>query len=121
MRQHTTISGHYDLIPNNTYYDNAFKSVFILFSEDSTNLIVLTYTRNAFMLDRFSGGVCSAIVNVYNRVVMWDSSTNVGFEGASGTRRLGTSRWLDKSTPWTSLGTMYCNSTGGLILVRRLA
>jgi len=113
--------GHYGLLPNNTIYSNMFRCVFITFHENSTSLQFFTYITNGFCFDKFTGGLCSVFVNVYNRVATFESSANVSvLETYPGAKRIGTTRWLDKSTSWTSLGTMLCNSTAGLILVRRL-
>jgi hypothetical protein len=114
--------GHYSLNANNTTYDNAFKNNFIDFSEGSSSLEFVSYTTYNFAFDKFPGGVGFVLVNVYNRVALFDNSTNIAVNGNyPGNRKVGTARWTDKSTDWTSLGTMKCNSTGGLILVRRLA
>jgi hypothetical protein len=113
--------GHYRLKPNNTNYTDMFKAAFAGLWEGSTSLTFITYTESAFFIDKLPGGICSAIINTYNRVCLWDTSINVAVDGTypSG-RQIGTSRWLDKTTPWTSLGTMNCNSTSGMFLVRRL-
>jgi len=122
INQPSSYLGHYFLYANNTTYSDAFKVTFIIFSEGSTSLEFVTYSSSSFFFDWFPGGICSAIVNVYNRVAIFESSTNIATNGLfPGSRRIGTTRWLDKSTAWTSLGTMQCNSTGGVILVRRLA
>jgi len=108
--------GHYGLLPNNTRYSDMFMCVFTVNFEYSTSLHYYTYITNGFCFDRFIGGLCSVLVNVHNRVAMFINSADV-----LTVRMAGTTRWLDKTTPWTSLGTMVCNSTAGLILVRRLA
>ena len=114
--------GHYALNVNNTTYSNAFKTVFMIFYENRSSPVVYTYTMPSLYFEKPTGGIISVLVNVYNRVAMFDNSVNVAHAGSIPTcRMIGTSRWLDKFTPWTSLGTMRCNSTEGVILVRRLA
>jgi hypothetical protein len=114
--------GHYSLNANNTTYSNAFYNVFTCFNEGSSGFSFYTYTSNNFGFDKFPGGVGSVLVDVYNRVAMYENSINIAVNGVyPGGRRIGTTRWTDKTTAWTSLGTMNCNSTGGMILVRRLA
>jgi hypothetical protein len=112
--------GHYALLVNNTAYTNMFRTVFALFYENSP-ISVATYSGYGLYFEKSTGGIAFALVNVYNRVALFDTSINVAYNNNQPTcRTVGTSRWIDKSTSWTSLGTMLCNSTDGLILVRRL-
>jgi uncharacterized protein YcfL len=113
--------GHYDLLVNNTAYTNMFRTVFAHFYENSS-VNVYTHSTTGLYFEKPTGGIVFALVNVYNRVALFDTSVNVAVGNTIPTGRMaGTTRWIDKSTPWTSLGTMFCNSTNGLILVRRLA
>jgi hypothetical protein len=118
----STDIGHYQLYSNNISYSNSFKSLFIAFNESKTNYDFYSYTKDVFYFDKFPGGVCYVLIDVYNRVAMFDNSANVETNGAEpGSRKFGTTRWTDKYTSWSSLGTMGCGSTGGMFLVRRLA
>jgi hypothetical protein len=130
--------GHTALCPNNQSFPYAFRSVAFLSHETwlrtygsviwhyppfdlifSTPMMAFSYLPGCFYIDKFPGGIASAIVSIGNRVMMWDSA----FDDSSGmqtVRFVGATRWLNKVTPWTSLGTIVTTLKSGVIIVKRI-
>jgi hypothetical protein len=130
--------GHTSLCPNNQSYPYAFRSLAFLSDEwwlstygtviqafnpydkiYSSPMWQFLYAPSCLYIDKFPGGMASAIVSIGNRVMMWDSA----FDQSGGMRTVrfvGTTRWLDKSTPWTSLGTIVTTLKSGVIIVKRI-
>jgi hypothetical protein len=112
--------GHTSLCPNNQSYPSQFKSI-AMWADESRAAARFAYSVDCFYIDKFPVGMASATVNTGNRVMMWDSAFDTDSTNNMRTVRfVGTTKWLDKETPWTSLGTIWTTLKSGFILVKRI-